>query len=57
MEHNIVTLETTTIYTIRGKTFIVESMFDKDKCETLGGVLMRLMKDEIEKKQNHKSQS
>ena len=37
-------LENITTYTIKGKTFIVEPVFKEDSQETLGTILMRLMR-------------
>ena len=40
-------LENHTTYTIKGKVFIVEPVFQPDGKETIGDVLMRLMKSDI----------
>ena len=37
------------IYEIKGKTFIVESVFQGEGNETLGSILMRLMEADITK--------
>ena len=37
-------LKDITTYTIKGKTFIVEPVFKEDSQETLGTILMRLMR-------------
>ena len=40
-------LENPTTYTVKGKVFIVEPIFQADGKETIGDVLMRLMKSGI----------
>jgi hypothetical protein len=40
-------LENPATYTIKGKVFIVEPVFKTDGKETIGDVLMRLMKSDI----------
>ena len=40
-------LENPTTYTVKGKVFIVEPVFKTDGKETIGDVLMRLMKSDI----------
>jgi len=40
-------LESPTTYTVKGKVFIVEPVFKTDGKETIGDVLMRLMKSDI----------
>ena len=41
------TLETSITYTVKGNIFIVEPVFQSQSVETLGDVLIRLMKAEI----------
>lgn len=41
-------LEITTTYKIKGKEFIVKPVFKNDKKETLGEILIKLMKLELE---------
>ena len=40
-------LESPTTYTVKGKIFVVEPVFQPDGKETIGDVLMRLMKSDI----------
>ena len=42
-------LEETTTYHIGERSFVVEPVFKKDSPDTLGSVLLRLMKSENEK--------
>ena len=42
-------LDKTTTYTIKGKTFIVEPVFKEDSKDTVGSILMRLMQSDREK--------
>lgn len=42
-------LEEKTTYRIGNRSFVVESVFKKDGPDTLGSVLLRLMKSENEK--------
>ena len=42
-------LEEKTTYRIGNRSFVVESVFKKDAPDTLGSVLLRLMKSETEK--------
>lgn len=43
-------LDEKTTYRIGDRSFVVEPVFKKDSQETLGSVLLRLMKSEREKK-------
>lgn len=43
-------LDETTTYRIGDRSFVVEPVFKKESPETLGSVLLRLMKSESEKK-------
>lgn len=43
-------LDETTTYRIGDRSFVVEPVFKKESPETLGSVLLRLMKSEREKK-------
>lgn len=40
-------LGTITNYEISGRTFIVQSVFQKDSTETFGTILLKLMKEEL----------
>ena len=42
-------LEETTTYHIEGRSFVVEPVFKEESPDTLGSVLLRLMKSESEK--------
>lgn len=42
-------LDKTSTYKVDGKTFIVEPVFQKDGLDTLGSILMRLMKADTDR--------
>ena len=44
--------EETTTYHIKGRTFIVQSVFKKENANTLGAILLRLMQADCEKADN-----